>query len=134
MRAQVNDSWTTTIPDVFSVRNTTVESYLQPIVHEIKVSRADLLCDLRKEEKRAAYLAIASQVYYVLGKSAKGTCIGTPQEIPEVFGVMLETISGLEVARVAPRRPIGPMRFDTWMALAKATPVSNSLDSDQMLL
>src|SRR3954463_16395679 len=28
--------WTVAMPDLFSVRNTTVEDYLEPVVHEIK--------------------------------------------------------------------------------------------------
>ena len=42
-------------------------AYLEPIAHEIKASRADLLGDLKRPEKRAAYLAVASQAYCVLG-------------------------------------------------------------------
>jgi ABC-type sulfate/molybdate transport systems ATPase subunit len=34
-------------PDVFSIRNTSVEAYAEPLVHEVKVRRADLLADLR---------------------------------------------------------------------------------------
>ncbi|MBW8723212.1 MAG: hypothetical protein JF626_15555, partial [Polaromonas sp.] len=48
--------WCMVRPDVFSIRNTTVQEYVDPIVHEIKVHRADLLGDLRRPEKRAAYL------------------------------------------------------------------------------
>lgn len=48
------------IPHVFSIRNTAVEAYLEPLVHEIKCSRADLLGDLKRAEKRAANLPIAS--------------------------------------------------------------------------
>ena len=47
-------AWRIARPDVFSVRNTSVEAYLQPIVHEVKVSRADLLSDLRHAAKRVA--------------------------------------------------------------------------------
>src|ERR1700749_3928049 len=47
--------WTVARPDLFSVRSTTVEDYLDPIVHEIKVRRADLLGDLRKPAKGEAY-------------------------------------------------------------------------------
>lgn len=46
-------------PDVFSVRHTSVEAYLQPVMHEIKVCRADLLSDLRHAVKREAYQAPA---------------------------------------------------------------------------
>ena len=35
--------WKLCRPDVFSIRNSSVPAYLDPIVHEIKVSRADLL-------------------------------------------------------------------------------------------
>jgi len=41
--------WRMCIPDVFSIRNSTVQRYLEPIVHEIKVSRADL-CITAPEE------------------------------------------------------------------------------------
>jgi hypothetical protein len=44
--------WCVARPDVFSIRHTSVESYVEPIVHEIKVRRADLLADLRQEAKR----------------------------------------------------------------------------------
>ena len=120
LRAQVDDAWTQAIPDVFSVRNTTVEAYLEPVVHEIKVSRADLLGDLKRPEKRNAYLAMASQVYYVLGQNAKGKPIAEPGEIPKECGVLIARSSGLEVARTAPRQPFVGFRFDVWMALAKS--------------
>ncbi|MCZ8286593.1 MAG: hypothetical protein O9353_14170, partial [Bacteroidia bacterium] len=35
--------WCMVRPDVFSIRNTTVQEYVDPVVHEIKVHRADLL-------------------------------------------------------------------------------------------
>ncbi|HPL80330.1 MAG TPA: hypothetical protein PKY40_15065, partial [Burkholderiaceae bacterium] len=44
--------WCISMPDVFSIRNTTVEAYVEPVVHEIKVRRADLLGDLKKPAKR----------------------------------------------------------------------------------
>jgi hypothetical protein len=37
--------WKICKPDVFSIRNSSRPDYLEPIVHEIKVSRADLLGD-----------------------------------------------------------------------------------------
>ena len=42
-------------PGVFSVRHTSVEDYLQPMVHEVKISRTDLLSDLRHSAKRESY-------------------------------------------------------------------------------
>ena len=76
--------WSVAMPDVFSIRHTTVEDYVEPVVHEIKVNRADLLSDLRQAPKREAYRAIASQCWYVLQAG-----IGTADEIPAEYGVML---------------------------------------------
>jgi hypothetical protein len=129
LRAQVDGMWTQAIPDVFSIRNTTVEVYLEPVVHEIKVSRADLLGDLKRPEKRAAYLAMASQVYYVLGVNAKGAPIAEADEVPAECGVMVAAGTQLEVVRVAPKQPFDNLRFDVWMALARAAPLQR--DNDQ---
>lgn len=134
LRARVNDEWVQAIPDVFSIRNTTVEAYLEPVVHEIKVSRADLLGDLKKPEKRAAYLGMATQVYYVLGVNAKGQPIAEANEIPPECGVMVATENRLEMERVAPRQPLPGMRFDTWMALAKSVPLPKDDDCRQLSL
>ncbi|HEY8357686.1 MAG TPA: hypothetical protein VIL30_09515, partial [Ramlibacter sp.] len=38
--------WCIARPDVFSIRHTSVEAYVEPVVHEIKVRRSDLLADL----------------------------------------------------------------------------------------
>lgn len=117
LRAQVDGAWVVAEPDVFSLRNTTVEAYAEPVVHEIKVRRADLLSDLRRPAKGAAYLASASQCWYVLREG-----IGTPDEIPPAYGVMLAHEDGrLEVARAAPHRAL-TLPFATWMALARSRP------------
>ena len=134
LRAQVEGAWTQAIPDVFSIRHTTVEAYLEPAVHEIKVSRADLLGDLKRPEKRAAYLAIASQVYYVLGLSANGQPIAEADEVPAQCGVMVATTIGVEIVRVAPKQPFTGLRFDVWMSLAKAAPVRGEFEQRQMHL
>ena len=55
--------WKMCRPDVFSIRNTTVASYLEPIVHEIKFSRADLLGDLKCKDKRDSYLDVGGQCW-----------------------------------------------------------------------
>lgn len=134
LRAQVDGAWTQAIPDVFSIRHTTVEAYLEPVVHEIKVSRADLLGDLKRPEKRAAYLAMASQVYYVLGLNAKGQSIAKADEVPAECGVMVATTAGLEILRVSPKQPFSGLRFDVWMALAKAAPLTRPVEEKQMQL
>lgn len=113
--------WVMARPDVFSVRHTTVEAYLAPVVHEVKVSRADLMGDLRKPAKREAYLGLAQQVYYVLAHG-----IATPDEVPDTCGVVVEQPEseggGLLRIRAAPARPFERLPFAVWMALARATP------------
>lgn len=107
--------WVMALPDVFSIRHTTVEDWLEPAAHEIKVTRADLLSDLRHPHKRHAYLALSSQCWYVLKAG-----IAEPAEVPGEFGVMFALDGGaLDVARPAPRRPMR-LPLATWMALARA--------------
>ncbi len=126
--------WCMVRPDVFSIRNTSVESYVDPIVHEIKVQRSDLLGDLRRPEKRAAYLDLGGECWYVLGCDAKGRSIGAPDEIPAECGVMVMESKRLIVARAAPRRARQPLPFGVWVALAKATPVAGLNEDEQGLL
>ena len=126
--------WCMACPDVFSVRNTTVEAYLQPVVHEIKVNRADVLGDLKKPAKRAAYLAMAGACWYVLGQDAKGRPIASPDEIPPECGVMQLEGERLVVAREAPRRALERLPFHVWMALARSGPAVRLEDGAQSLL
>jgi len=124
-------AWVMACPDVFSIRHSSVEAYLEPVVHEIKVNRADLLGDLKKPAKRAAYLGMASACWYVLGQDAKGRSIGAPDEIPPECGVMLVEGGQLVVAREAPRRGIERLPFHVWMTLAKAGPTLREEDRVQ---
>ncbi len=129
LRAKVGEAWAMAMPDVFSIRHTTVEAYLAPVVHEVKVNRSDLLADLRSAAKRAAYLQLASECWYVIRAG-----IAEPDEIPPECGVMVATEAALEVLRPAPRRAM-QMPFGLWMALARATPVEGwRLDDAQGLL
>ncbi len=116
--------WVIAMPDVFSIRNTTVEAYLHPVVHEIKVRRADLLGDLKKPDKRAAYLDLGGECWYVLGADARGRPIGSADEIPPECGVMLALGNRLTVARPAPRRAVARLPFAVWLELAKRTPLA----------
>jgi hypothetical protein len=120
--------WAMAMPDVFSIRHTTREDWVEPVVHEIKVRRADLLSDLRKPDKRDAYLALSSRCWYVLAEG-----IGEPEEIPADFGVLIAHPGRLEVARPAPARPHKP-GLATWMALAKADILAPPEDEPQGLL
>ena len=92
-------------PDVFSIRKSSVQVYLEPIVHEIKVSRTDLLGDLKLPNKRNAYLDIAGQCWYVLGRDSKGRAIGEPEEVPLDCGDLVCTGHKLEVLRMHKSAP-----------------------------
>lgn len=124
LRARVGDgeeggagSWAIAMPDVYSIRHTTVEDYVEPIAHEIKVRRADLLSDLRRTRKGEAYRWLSSQCWYVLRDG-----IARVEEVPEAYGVMFALADGsLAVARPAPARPFR-LPFAVWMALARANP------------
>jgi hypothetical protein len=131
LRARVADAdhaqgerWQLAMPDVFSVRHTTVAGYLQSAVHEVKVKRADLLSDLRNADKRAAYLGMAGECWYVLAEG-----IAEPDEVPAECGVMIAHGPGfaaLETVRQAPARAMpfeAGLPFAVWMALARAAPV-----------
>lgn len=122
--------WCIARPDVFSIRHTSVESYVEPIVHEIKVRRSDLLGDLRQEAKRTAYLDLG-ECWYVLGTDARGRDIGEPEEIPEPCGVLLARDGRLQVARPARRPARAGLPFGVWMALARATPLATTDDDAQ---
>lgn len=125
--------WCIARPDVFSIRNTSVATYVDPIVHEVKVRRADLLSDLRSEAKRAAYLDLG-ECWYVLGCDARGRCIATADEVPPECGVMVVEGGRLSVVRQAPRRARSGLPFGVWMSLAKATPLPVVEDDPQQLL
>jgi hypothetical protein len=119
-------TWRYCMPDVFSIRNSSVQAYLEPVVHEIKVNRADLLGDLKRQEKRAAYLELGGQCWYVLGRDAKDRPIADPDEIPTECGVIQLVQERREILRMAPKRQFNHLPFDVWMSLAKATPLSRS--------
>lgn len=119
--------WALARPDVYSIRHTTREDAVEPVVHEIKVTRADLLSDLRHADKRAAYVALSSQCWYVLRAG-----IAEAAEIPPEFGVLVAPTPGdglppegpagpLHLLRAAPRRA-HRLPLATWMALARAAP------------
>lgn len=120
--------WCVARPDVFSIRNTSVAEYVEPIVHEVKVRRADLLGDLKSPAKRASYLDLG-ECWYVLGNDARGRCIAAPEEVPLECGVMVLEHARLSVARAAPRHSRSTLPFAVWMSLAKSTPVAG-LDED----
>ena len=127
--APAKASWRVARPDVFSIRNTSVEAYLQPIVHEIKVSRADLLSDLRHAAKRESYQWLCCECTYVFPAG-----LAEPQELPEELGVWVvhgDVETGrLEMLRPARHAPC-QLPFAVWMALAKATPFPRPIEPQQ---
>ncbi len=121
--------WRLARPDLFSVRRTSNPAYLQPLVHEVKVSRADLFSDLRHKAKRASYQWLCCECHYVFPAG-----LAEPRELPDELGVWV--IHGgidqgeLEMLRPARHAPC-TLPFDVWMALAKATPVPQPLERTQ---
>jgi hypothetical protein len=112
--AKPAEAWLHLRPDVFSIANTTVEEYVAPIIFEVKVKRSDLRADLKKQDKRAGYLALSSQCYYVLAEG-----VGSADDIPPECGVIIASEVSLQLVRAAPRTPMR-LSFGAWMALAKA--------------
>jgi hypothetical protein len=124
--AVVPGRWVMAMPDVFSIRHTSVERYLLPVAHEIKVRRADLLSDLRRPAKGEAYRWLAAECWYVIREG-----IAAPDEIPAVYGVMVAPPRGpLVVARPAPQRAMS-LPFGVWMALARARPMPAEAEAAQ---
>ncbi|CAN7297713.1 hypothetical protein [Acidovorax sp. LjRoot117] len=124
--------WRMARPDLFSVRNTSVPAYLQPMVHEVKASRADLLSDLRHDAKRQAYQWLCEECYYVFPAG-----IAQPEEIPEHFGIWVlhgklddGAHSRFELLRPA-RHASCTLPFAVWMALCKATPMRSEAELAQ---
>ena len=121
--------WRMARPDLFSVRNTSVPAYLQPMVHEVKASRADLLSDLRHAAKRQAYQWLCEECYYVFPAG-----VATLEEIPEQFGVWVVHGSvddgRFELLRPA-RHATCQLPFAVWMALCKATPLRPEQEAAQ---
>ena len=132
--------WRMARPDLFSVRNTSVQGYLQPMVHEVKASRADLLSDLRHSAKRQAYQWLCEECYYVFPAG-----MAAADEIPEQFGVWMfhgalddATNTGQNAGHFELLRPARHARcelpFAVWMALCKASPLSNQSEPAQARL
>ena len=120
--------WSPVRPDVFSIRQTNVEAYVDPVIHEIKVNRADLRADLRNPAKRTGYQALAREFYYVIADG-----IADPGEIPDDCGVIVAADSRLVCARPSPRRPV-TLRIEHWIALARARCEAVDAEPDQLEL
>jgi hypothetical protein len=120
--------WVLCEPDVFSLRPSSRVDALDVAIHEIKVSRADLLGELRRPAKSAAYAALCAQAWFVLKAG-----IAELDEIPPGFGVWWAHPTHFELARAAPQRPHAP-DLATWLALARARPCEPPSDGAQQRL
>jgi hypothetical protein len=120
--------WLICQPDVYSLRQTSKPEGLEVAIHEIKATRADLLTELRKPDKSAAYAALSGQTCFVLAAG-----IAEVDEIPAQYGVWFAHPTHFELARPAPRRAHYP-DFASWMALARSHALAGELDGAQGLL
>jgi hypothetical protein len=109
-------SWALCEPDVFSLRPSTQAKGLEVAIHEVKVSRADLLTELRRPSKSLAYAALSGQTWFVLAEG-----IAEVDEIPPDYGVWIAHDSHFSLGRPAPQRAFEP-DLALWLALARATP------------
>jgi hypothetical protein len=113
LRGKVDGAWRACRPDVYSLRATNVAAYACPAIHEIKVSRGDLLAELARPEKRSAYQSLSSEFYYVLPEG-----LATLEELPADCGVMYVGETGFRPGRPSPRRKVEP-GLGEWMAIAR---------------
>ena len=114
LRTRLDERWALSKPDVFSLRHVTASRRLQPAVHEIKVRRADLLCDLRKDSKRRGYQSYSQTFHYVIAEG-----IAEPAEIPEDCGLIVAGPRALRLVRPAPHREVA-LNTAQWVALVRA--------------
>jgi hypothetical protein len=113
LRGRVGETWKACRPDVYSIRPTSVAAYAHPVVHEVKVRRADLLSDLRNAGKRSAYQALSTEFFYVLPEG-----LAQADEVPPECGVLFAGPAGLRLARPSPQRAV-QLGISEWMALAR---------------
>lgn len=125
LRAKLESGWQRVRPDLYSIRKTSREDWIEPQIHEIKVRRADFLSDIRRPQKGDAYRALATRCYYVLAKG-----VAEASQVPDGYGVW-EVGDTFTLLREAPMK-WKPLSFDAWMALAQAVPV-RQVDAIQAL-
>ena len=120
--------WLICQPDVYSLRPSSKPTGLEVAIHEIKVSRADLLGELRRPAKSAAYAALSGQTWFVLAAG-----VAEVDEVPPAFGVWIAHATHFELGRPAPQRPHQPDHA-TWLELAKASPLAAPIEAAQSSL
>jgi hypothetical protein len=128
LRAPVDGEWRSCRADVYSLRPSTVAAYTCPVIHEVKARRADLLADLARPDKRAAYQALSSEFYYVIPDG-----LAALDEIPVDSGVVLVGPQGMRPGRPSPRRAVQPGLAD-WLAIARRGVDGGAEESAQLPL
>lgn len=129
LRGRVGETWKPCRPDVYSIRPTSIAAYAHPVVHEVKVRRADLLSDLRNAAKRSAYQALSTEFFYVLPEG-----LAQVDELPQDCGVLFAGPSGLRLARPSPLRAM-QLGISEWMAIARrGAEFLDAAHEDQALL
>ena len=86
-------------PDVFSMVPSYSVERINPMVHEVKVSRADFLADMAKPEKREGYEAFSEVMYY-----ASPPGIIDAGELPPGVGLVVESAPGQFSITKKPKR------------------------------
>ena len=128
LRAPVDGAWRSCRADVYSLQPSTVAAYTCPAIHEIKARRADLLADLARPDKRAAYQAVSSEFYYVFPEG-----LAAVEEIPVDCGVVLVGPHGIRPGRPSPRRAVQPGLAE-WLAIARRGAETGAADAAQLRL
>lgn len=85
--------------------------------HEVKVSRADWLCELRKPEKATAVGRYMDRWWLVVPD--RGIVRG--DELPRGWGLLVCTSTSVEVVRQAPKLQSEPVNRSFLAALLRAT-------------
>ncbi len=114
-------------PDLFSLRDVVYSEHLHPVIHEVKVRRADLLGDLRDAVKRAGYQALSAAFYYVIAEG-----IAEPAEIPADCGLVVATRDGLVPAR-RPTPRVAQLSAAQWLSIARRAALPADPDDDPQL-
>lgn len=114
LRTRIDDRWALSKPDVFALRHVTASRRLQPAAYEIKVCRADLLGDLKRDGKRRGYQSFSQTFHYVLAEG-----IAEPDEIPHDCGLIVASERSLRIVRPAPHREVS-LTTAQWIALVRA--------------
>jgi hypothetical protein len=127
LRARIEERWVVSRPDLFSLRDVAYSDHLHPVIHEVKVRRADLLCDLRDGAKRAGYQALSAAFYYVIAEG-----IAEPAEIPSDCGLIIATCDGLVPAR-QPTPRMAQLSAAQWLSIARRAALPADPDDDPQL-